>query len=75
MAKSKTRIDEIEVNMFLNNLKQAIFDNETVTIGRGTFTPEELKNVKLALEERKDLITILQRITIGIREKYEHYME
>ena len=60
MAKPKTRIDEIEVNMFLNNLKHAIFNNETVTIGGGTFTIEELKSVKLALEQRKNLIAIVE---------------
>ena len=64
MAKSKTRINEIEVNTFLINLNQAIFYNETVTVGMRTYTPEELKNVKRALEERQNLITMIQ----GIRE-------
>lgn len=65
MAKQKkSYIDEIEVTMFINNLKQAIFYNETVTVGMRTYTPEELKNVKRALEERQNLITMIQ----GIRE-------
>ena len=62
MAKSKTRIDEIEVTTFLNNLKQAIFNNENVTIGGGTFTPEELTSVKLALQERAKMLNMIQEI-------------
>lgn len=61
---AKPKVNEKILTTFLTNLDFAIRNNETVTIDGGEFTPLELKNVKLALEERKDLITMIQ----GIRE-------
>jgi hypothetical protein len=33
------------LNTFLANIKEAIWNNQTVSIGGGTFTAEELKKI------------------------------
>lgn len=40
----------IMLDTFLANLKKAIRDNETVTIGGGIFTPDELREILRAIE-------------------------
>jgi hypothetical protein len=40
----------IMLDTFLANLKKAIRDNETVTIGGGVFTPDELREILKAIE-------------------------
>lgn len=39
------------MDTFIANLKRAIRNNETVTIGDGQFTPEELQEVLKKIEE------------------------
>jgi len=51
--------------LFKANLKHAIFDRETVTIGGGEFSPGELKDVLRALDEHEqlhDAAALLNRI-------------
>lgn len=48
------------VKQFAANVKRAIFNRETCTIGGGQFTPDELEEVLRALQQRDKLLAALQ---------------
>jgi len=68
MAKPKIKdhVNEKMLSTFLTNLDYAIFNNETIDVAGGVFSPKELKNLKLALENRYDLINHIQHIRNSI---------